>query len=128
MFLQQVIVLESTVNERGNELMYWQYPYNYQQSGNISQVGNVQQRVERVYSEDLLQRNIGKNITVYLTFENNKQWNARTVTGTLREVGRDFILVKDRQTGKDQMYLNINIDYIVFVDAPATLAEAFNQE
>lgn len=108
--------------------MYWQYPYNYQYGGAISQVGDVQQRRQRIYSEDLLQKNIGKTITVYLTFENNKQWNARTVTGRLREVGRDFILVKDRQTGKDQMYLNINVDYIVFDDAPATLAEPYDQD
>lgn len=108
--------------------MYWQYPYNYQHGGNISQAGSIQQRTERIYSEDLLQKNIGKTVTVYLTFENNKQWNARTVTGKLREVGRDFILVKDRQTGKDQMYLNINVDYIVFDDAPATLADAYNQD
>ncbi|MDQ0417663.1 spore germination protein Q [Croceifilum oryzae] len=109
--------------------MYWQYPYQqYQYGGNVSQAGNIQQRVERYYSEDLLQKNIGKTVTVYLTFENNKQWNARQVTGKLREVGRDFILVKDRQTGKDQMYLNINVDYIVFDDAPATIADGYEQD
>lgn len=113
--------------------MYWQYqyPYMYQQQGTISQTGNVQQQRPdrgRVYSEDFLQKNIGKTVTIYLTFENNKQWNARTVTGRLREVGRDFLLIKDRQTGKDQMYLNINLDYIVFEDAPATLADLIDQD
>jgi spore germination protein Q len=82
----------------------------------------ISQRKERAYSEDLMEKNIGRVITVYLTFENNKQWNAKVVTGTLRGVGRDFIVVRDQQTGKDHMFLNINIDYIVF-DRSAVLAE-----
>lgn len=69
---------------------------------------------DRIYSEDLLQRNIGNVVTVYLTYENNNKWNARVVTGTIREVGRDFFVLRDQKTGKDNMLLNINVDYIVF--------------
>jgi spore germination protein Q len=97
--------------------VYWNDPYGMYAYGNAT----VSQRQEREYSEDLMQKNIGRVITVYLTFENNKQWNAKVVTGTLRAVGRDFIVVRDQQTGKDHMFLNINVDYIVF-DRPAVLA------
>src|SRR4051812_24885493 len=99
--------------------MYWYYPYaNINQHAEHSQ---RDQREERVFSEDLLSRNIGKRVTVYLTFEENREWNARKVTGTLRAVGRDFFVIREQSTGKDQMYLNINIDYFVFEDKPATL-------
>lgn len=86
--------------------MYWSYPYHY--------TAGVSQRTERMFSEDLLSRNIGKKVTVYLTYENNEQWNAQVVTGVIREVGRDFVLLRESKTGKDIMLLNININYIVF--------------
>lgn len=92
--------------------MYWSYPYPY---------AHLSQRQERVYSEDLLNRNIGKVVTVYLTYENNEQWNAQKITGTIREVGRDFVVIRDRNTGKDTMLFNINIDFIVF-EQPVRLA------
>ncbi|MBN2908857.1 spore coat protein GerQ [Polycladomyces sp. WAk] len=105
--------------------MYWPYYYPHG-NGSLSVQGwddaSVTQQRRRVYSEDLLHRNIGKTVTVYLTFENNPQWPAKKTTGTLRGVGRDFIVVRDRQTGKDHMFLNINIDYVVFDDRPAALA------
>lgn len=85
--------------------MYWSYPYAY---------AGVSQRQERVYSEDLLSRNIGRTVTIYLTYENNEQWNSQVVTGEIREVGRDFVLIRERKTRKDLMLLNINIDYVVF--------------
>ncbi|PTM60014.1 spore coat protein GerQ [Desmospora activa] len=98
--------------------MYWNYPYQAQ----VADYSWVSQRRERVYTEDLLERNVGKLITVYLTFENNPQWNAKRVTGTLRGVGRDFILVRDQQSGKDMVFHNINVDYVVFENQPAALA------
>jgi len=105
--------------------VYWPYYYPHG-NGSLSVQGwddaSVTQQRRRVYSEDLLHRNIGKTVTVYLTFENNPQWPAKKTTGTLRGVGRDFIVVRDRQTGKDHMFLNINIDYVVFDDRPAALA------
>ena len=83
--------------------------------------GNLPTRHERRFSEEFLQANVGKVVTVYLTFENNPRWPAKSVTGTLRNVGRDYFVIRDRQTGKDNMFLNINVDYFVFENQPATL-------
>ncbi|MFC4077094.1 spore coat protein GerQ [Salinithrix halophila] len=96
--------------------MYWNQPGMAAYGGFTSQ----QQRT-RYYSEDLMSRNIGKLITVYMTFENNPQWNAKVFTGVLRQVGRDFMLVRDQQTGKDTVLYNLDVDYIVFDNQPATL-------
>lgn len=98
--------------------MYWNPSY----PASVADYGWVSQRRERVYTEDLLERNVGKLVTLYLTFENNPQWNAKTTTGTIREVGRDFVLIRDQQSGKDTMFHNINIDYVVFETEPARLA------
>lgn len=100
--------------------MYWNQPY--LQPTSFGWDPRVSQRRDRIYTEDLLSRNIGKLIKVYLTFENNTQWNAKTLLGTIREVGRDFLLIRDQKTGKDVILMNINIDYYVFENQPATLA------
>jgi spore germination protein Q len=106
--------------------MYWYYPY-----ANISQAqppqyleqaeAAISQRTERNFSEDFLSKNKGKKVTVYLTFEGNNQWNAKKITGILREVGRDYFVLRDQVTGKDNMFLNINMNFVVFDDQPATL-------
>jgi spore germination protein Q len=100
--------------------MYWYDPYGAYLTA--EQPPMVSQRTERKYSEDLLAANIGRPITVYLTYEKNKERNDMVVVGTLRQVGRDFILVTDQRSGKDMMLLNINLDYVVF-DRKATLAD-----
>jgi spore germination protein Q len=103
--------------------MYWNVPYVSASSFGWDANQIAQQQRMRVYTEDLLSRNIGKLITVYLTFENNTQWNAKIVTGVLRGVGRDFLLIRDQQTGKDTILMNVNIDYYVFENQPARLAQ-----
>ncbi|GAA5343945.1 spore coat protein GerQ [Planifilum fimeticola] len=102
--------------------MYWSYPY-YGPAGiyGTTSAGISQRETERRFSEEFLQANVGKVVTVYLTFENNPRWPAKSVTGTLRNVGRDYFVIRDRQTGKDNMFLNINVDYFVFETQPATL-------
>lgn len=93
--------------------MYWYDPYGAYLT-HQPQEPSVAQQVARKYSEDLLSSNVGKPITVYLTYEKNTERNNRVVYGVLRQVGRDFILVTDQETGKDNMLLNINVDYVEF--------------
>jgi spore germination protein Q len=105
--------LKRAVNKIGGYLMYWYDPYDAYLTSQPHQPGIAQQQ-SRKYSEDLLASNIGRTITVYLTYEKNTVRNNRVVIGVLRQVGRDFILVTDQQTGKDNLLLNINVDYIEF--------------
>ena len=93
--------------------MYWYYPYGAYMSAQPQQP-RVAQQTERKYSEDLMSKNVGQTITVYLTYEKNEERNNRVVMGVLRQVGRDFILVTDQESGLDNMLLNINVDYIEF--------------
>ncbi|MXQ53792.1 spore coat protein GerQ [Shimazuella alba] len=93
--------------------MYWYDPYGAYLANQPQEPG-VSQQAARKYSEDLLSKNVGQTITVYLTYEKNRERNSRVVYGVLRQVGRDFILVTDQETGKDNMLLNINVDFIEF--------------
>lgn len=97
--------------------MYYWYPY-----AQTAQVDREPGRREgRIFSEELLSSNLGRLVTIYLTYENNPQWNAKVITGTLRLAGRDFVLLRDQKTGKDQLLFNINIDFIVFEDRSAAV-------
>ncbi|MED1642774.1 spore coat protein GerQ [Brevibacillus agri] len=70
------------------------------------------QVVEESYIENILRMNRGKVITVYQTFENNSQWNAKIFRGVLETAGRDHIILSDPQTGKRYLLLMVNTDYI----------------
>jgi spore germination protein Q len=95
--------------------MYWYDPYGaYLTSPQHPQQPQQQPTSARKYSEDLLSANVGKPITVYLTYEKNTDRNNRVVYGVLRQVGRDYILINDQETGLDNMLLNINVDYVEF--------------
>jgi spore germination protein Q len=70
------------------------------------------QIVEESYIENILRLNLGKVITVYQTFENNTQWNAKIFRGRLEAAGRDHIILSDPQTGRRYLLLMVNTDYI----------------
>ncbi|WP_124728072.1 spore coat protein GerQ [Staphylospora marina] len=91
--------------------MYWSYPYH---AGNayVSQ----QQRDDRNFSEDLMQANIGRRVSAYMTYDASEQWRNRVFTGVLRQVGRDYFVLRDQSSGKDVMLLNINLNFMVFED------------
>lgn len=70
--------------------------------------------VEESYIENILRLNLGKVATIYMTFENNTQWNAKIFRGVLEAAGRDHIIISDPQTGRRYLLLMVNLDYITF--------------
>ncbi len=70
--------------------------------------------VEESYIENILRANLGKVATIYMTFENNSQWNAKVFKGVLEAAGRDHIIISDPQTGRRYVLLMVNLDYITF--------------
>ncbi|MFU0789429.1 spore coat protein GerQ [Virgibacillus proomii] len=69
---------------------------------------------QQSYIENILRLNRGKEATVYMTFENNEQWNAKVFHGIIEAAGRDHIVLSDPQTGKRYLLLMVYLDYIVF--------------
>lgn len=72
---------------------------------------------EESYVENILRMNLGKVATLYMTYENNSEWNAKIFKGVLEAAGRDHIIVSDPATGMRYLLLMINLDYITF-DGP----------
>jgi len=69
---------------------------------------------EESYVENILRMNLGKVATLYMTYENNSEWNAKIFKGVLEAAGRDHIVISDPVTGKRYLLLTLNLDYITF--------------
>jgi spore germination protein Q len=79
---------------------------------------------EQSYVENILRMNLGKVATLYMTFENNRVWNAKIFRGILEAAGRDHIIISDPSTGMRFLLLTIYLDYITF-DEPLVYSLPF---
>ena len=70
--------------------------------------------VEQSYIENILRLNRGKLATVYATFENNSQWNAKTWVGIIEAAGRDHLILSDPETGQRLLLPMVYLDYVTF--------------
>nr|WP_307344223.1 spore coat protein GerQ [Metabacillus malikii] len=70
--------------------------------------------LEESYIENILRLNRGKVATVYMTFENNREWNAKIFKGVIEAAGRDHLILSDPQTGMRYLLLMVYLDYVTF--------------
>ncbi|MFT8321382.1 MAG: spore coat protein GerQ [Bacillus sp. (in: firmicutes)] len=70
--------------------------------------------IEASYIENILRLNKGKLATVYTTFENNKEWNAKIFKGIIEAAGRDHLILSDPQSGVRYLIPMVYLDYITF--------------
>ncbi|MEX1029852.1 MAG: spore coat protein GerQ [Paenibacillaceae bacterium] len=80
--------------------------------GAVAQPGGLP--MEESYIENILRLNLGKAATIYMTYENNSEWNAKIFKGIVEAAGRDHIIISDPQTGMRYLLLMVNLDYITF--------------
>ena len=81
--------------------------------------------VEESYVENILRMNRGKLATFYMTYENNREWNAKVFRGIIEAAGRDHIIIADPSTGMRYLLLTLNLDYVTF-DGPINYSYTFN--
>lgn len=70
--------------------------------------------IEQSYIENILRLNRGKHVTVYMTFENNREWNAKVFKGVIEAAGRDHIILSDPESDKRYLLLMVYLDYVTF--------------
>jgi spore germination protein Q len=70
--------------------------------------------IEESYIENILRLNRGKVATVYMTFENNREWNAKIFKGVIEAAGRDHLILSDPKTGMRFLLLMVYLDYVTF--------------
>jgi spore germination protein Q len=69
---------------------------------------------EESYIENILRMNLGKIATVYMTFENNREWNAKVFKGRVEAAGRDHVILSDPSSGTRFLLPMVNLDYATF--------------
>ncbi|MDF2946702.1 MAG: spore gernimation protein GerQ [Bacillales bacterium] len=69
---------------------------------------------EESYIENILRLNKGKVATVYMTFENSKEWPSKIFKGVIEAAGRDHIILSDQTTGMRYVLLMVYLDFITF--------------
>lgn len=69
---------------------------------------------EQSFIENILRLNLGKVGTFYMTYENNREWNAKIFKGVLEAAGRDHIIISDPNTGVRTILLMVNLDFATF--------------
>lgn len=83
------------------------------QGANVSDIPGMLP-IERSYIENILRLNKGKIVTVYMTFENNTEWNAKTFHGRIEAAGRDHLIISDPSTNERYLLLMVYLDYVEF--------------
>ncbi len=68
---------------------------------------------QQSYIENILRMNLGKEITVYMNFENS-QWGSKVFKGILQAAGKDHIIIKDTNSEMRYLLLTIYLCYITF--------------
>ena len=67
-----------------------------------------------LFAEEILSKNKGKYMKIYMSFTDSKEWCDRIFEGYLEAWGRDFILLYDKINNKRFMVWNLYIDFIEF--------------
>jgi spore germination protein Q len=62
-----------------------------------------------------------------MTYENNREWNAKVFRGIIEAAGRDHIVISDPSTGMRFLLLTLNLDYVTF-DGPIKYQYPFQGE
>jgi spore germination protein Q len=91
---------------------YYQFPQ-FTQPSYFPVFQNQQLAEEQSYIENILRLNLGKNVSVYMNFENS-QWGSKVFKGRLEAAGKDHIIISDLQTGTRYLLLSIYLNYITF--------------
>ena len=63
------------------------------------------------YVTDYLKNNLGKKIKVHVSFCDSIEWRYSIFQGTLKEVGRDYIVINNNR--EDYIIWSVYIDYLI---------------
>ena len=69
------------------------------------------------YAENLLEKNVGKMASFYLSYSDSLEWRDKIFTGKIEAAGRDYVLLSDPNTGKWNLLWTVYLNYVVFDDA-----------
>jgi len=89
--------------------------YNYElYKQNPNMISQLPEEKQAIFAENILSNNIGKYLKIYMSFSDSVKWCDKIFEGYLENIGRDFILVFDKNNNHHYLLWNLYIDYIEF--------------
>lgn len=83
--------------------------------------------MEQSYIENILRLNKGKYINAYFSFPDSTEWRNKVYSGTLKEAGKDHIIIENRETGRNYLILMIYLNYVEF-NEPINYNHAYSEK
>jgi spore germination protein Q len=115
--MQQPVTLPATMQAQAMPMQQMTMPPNVPSGAFVTPTGGTivaAPSIEESYVENILRLNRGKMATFYMTYENNREWNAKIFKGIVEAAGRDHIVISDPKTGMRYLLLTLNLDYVTF--------------
>ena len=66
------------------------------------------------YAENILELNIGKEASFYMSYSDSLEWRDKVFTGTIVGAGRDYVVLKDNSTGYNYLLWAVYLNYVEF--------------
>lgn len=86
---------------------YQNFDYNYNPN-NIPIDGDM------AYAENILELNIGKEASFYMSYSDSLEWRDKVFIGTIVGAGRDYVVLKDNSTGYNYLLWAVYLNYVEF--------------
>lgn len=83
----------------------------------ISPIGNNANQTitgDAPYAENLLELNVGKFATFYMSYSDSLEWRDKIFSGIIEAAGRDYALLFDQTTGRRYLLWTLYLNYVEF--------------
>ncbi|MEG2283194.1 MAG: spore coat protein GerQ [Bacilli bacterium] len=66
------------------------------------------------YALNILEKNIGKTATFYMSYSDSLEWRDKIFVGIIESAGKDYALIHDPITGKRNLLWTVYLNYVTF--------------
>lgn len=70
------------------------------------------------YAENILEKNIGRKASFYMSYNDSLEWRDRIFTGVIEQAGRDYAVVNEEGTGKFVLLWTVYLNFVEFYERP----------
>ena len=70
------------------------------------------------YAENILEKNIGRRASFYMSYNDSLEWRDRIFTGIIQQAGRDYAVLKEDDTEKYVLLWTVYLNFVEFYEQP----------
>ncbi len=93
---------------------YENFDYDYNQNMNNISNNTIPLDNDMAYAENILELNVGKEASFYMSYSDSLEWRDKVFTGTIVAAGRDYAVVRDPNNGYNFLLWTVYLNYVEF--------------